>query len=238
MARVICLVVVKNEADRHLADTLVWNGGLADGLMVFDDNSTDDSRGVARRVGARVVQAPFDKSFMHHEGQFRQEAWETLRHAMGMREGDWVLCPDADEFILGGRDGIEQSITMAIVAGCRSVSVPVYEVFGFDPDGRPLCRIDGWWSTIQGIRLAQWTGFTQFPAKRMASGSVPKIVEPSVCSEATSVLHYGYANELDRQTKYLRYRGLPGHSERHVESIMQTPITRRLEYQARPDAAC
>lgn len=78
-------VITHDEADR-IADCLA-SLAFCDEIVVVDSGSTDATREIAQRMGARVLQRPFDG--FRSQKQF---AVEQATH-------DWVLCVDADERI-------------------------------------------------------------------------------------------------------------------------------------------
>ena len=86
MPRLSAILVVRNEAGQ-LADCLAELAGLADEIVVVDDESTDSTPEVARRFTDRILTRKLDRF-----GAQRQFA---LDHATG----DWVLSIDADERI-------------------------------------------------------------------------------------------------------------------------------------------
>lgn len=86
MPRLSAILVVRNEAGQ-LDDCLAGVVGLADEIILVDDESNDDTRDVARRFTDRVLTRKLDRF-----GAQRQFA---LDHATG----DWVLSIDADERI-------------------------------------------------------------------------------------------------------------------------------------------
>src|SRR3546814_9500490 len=76
-------IIAFNEADR-IGDCLA-SLAFCDEIVVVDSGSVDGTRELCERLGARVLQRPFDG--------FRSQkrfAVEQCRH-------DWVLCLDADE---------------------------------------------------------------------------------------------------------------------------------------------
>ncbi|MGP8049545.1 MAG: glycosyltransferase family 2 protein [Desulfobaccales bacterium] len=79
------LVCTKNEARNLKAclESVAWAGDL----VVLDSGSDDDTVNIARRLGARVVQRPFDNFSAH-----KNWALDNLDFAH-----DWVLILDADE---------------------------------------------------------------------------------------------------------------------------------------------
>ncbi|MEH6422032.1 glycosyltransferase family 2 protein [Pseudomonas sp. CGJS7] len=76
-------VIAFNEADR-IGDCLA-SLAFCDEIVVVDSHSTDQTRQIAERMGARVIVRTFDG--FRSQKQF---AVEQARH-------DWVLCLDADE---------------------------------------------------------------------------------------------------------------------------------------------
>ncbi len=76
-------IIAFNEADR-IGDCLA-SLAFCDEIVVVDSGSTDGTRALAERLGARVLVRPFDG--FRSQKQF---AVEQATH-------DWVLCLDADE---------------------------------------------------------------------------------------------------------------------------------------------
>jgi glycosyltransferase involved in cell wall biosynthesis len=80
------VIIAKNEAavmDRCLQSVQ----GISDDIMVCDTGSTDDTRAIAARRGARIVDMVW-KGY----GATKNEAQQLARH-------DWILQLDADEMI-------------------------------------------------------------------------------------------------------------------------------------------
>lgn len=82
----VCMIV-KNEA-AHLPRCLESVREVADDLVVVDTGSSDATREVARRFGARVFELPWPDDFSAARNV-------SLAHATG----DWILAIDADESI-------------------------------------------------------------------------------------------------------------------------------------------
>jgi glycosyltransferase involved in cell wall biosynthesis len=80
----LCLIVRDEEA--HLADCLRPVAGLMHEMIVVDTGSADRTREVARGLGARVLDFPWQDSFAAARN-------EALRHAAG----DWIFWLDADD---------------------------------------------------------------------------------------------------------------------------------------------
>jgi glycosyltransferase involved in cell wall biosynthesis len=80
-------MVVKNSAD-DLSTCLTSAADLVDEIIVVDTGSTDPSKEIAGRFGARV----YDFAWV---GDFAAARNESLRHATG----EWLFWMDADEWI-------------------------------------------------------------------------------------------------------------------------------------------
>jgi glycosyltransferase involved in cell wall biosynthesis len=80
-------MIVRDE-EQYLAGCLESAADLVDEIIIVDTGSTDSTREIARRFGARV----FDFQWADHFGAARNE---SLRHATG----DWIFWLDADERI-------------------------------------------------------------------------------------------------------------------------------------------
>lgn len=237
MTRVFGLTVGRNEEHRYLREMLAhcW---LFDGHLFFDDGSVDLTPKIARAHGCTVVQRRSDEpSFLEHEGQFRQRAWDTLVETFGLQEGDWVLSIDCDEILVGDGDlrqvhhRLRQITRQA--AGYDGIVMPIPEVFDVLPDGTPMVRTDGFWGTIAGPRLFRYRPGGKFSPKAMGSGSEPSYVATGKLwrqEHGLYLLHYGYARAADREAKHARYSALVhGHADRHIQSIVARPTLRRWE---------
>jgi hypothetical protein len=82
-------MIVRNE-EQNLAASLESIADLMDEIVVVDTGSSDRTRDVARRFGARVFDFPWVDSFAAARN-------ESLRHATG----DWIVWFDADERLTG-----------------------------------------------------------------------------------------------------------------------------------------
>jgi tetratricopeptide (TPR) repeat protein len=78
-------MIVKNE-EAHLPGCLESVADLVDEIVVVDTGSTDGTRAIAERFGARVVDFPWTEDFSAARN-------ESLRHATGQ----WIFWLDADD---------------------------------------------------------------------------------------------------------------------------------------------
>lgn len=228
--KVICNMVVRNEADRYLESCLDWVGHHVDELFVTDDRSDDESVNVAIAQGATVFTRGADQpSFLEAEGSFRENGWQRMLETYQPQEGDWILGLDADEFPI--ECNVREVCDEANRRGYASINIKIPEIFSLDPLAE---RTDGFWGTIVGTRLMRYQpGPQTFRQPTMGSGVFPSYAyhcrnwsERDDCG--LRIMHFGYADPDDREEKYLRYKSQHrnGHAGSHIESILMPPKLR------------
>lgn len=238
--RVLALTVGRNEADRYLPTMLEHLSKIVDGHFFMDDQSTDNTVDIATYWCETMVRPDGVPSFLEHEGQFRQFAYDRFQERFNLTDGDWVLAIDCDELLVSDTDthgpDIRAKLDRAIglAGGMNAIVMPVPECFGFDDDGTPLCRTDGFWGGIKGTRLYRWQRGGVFADKRMGSGSEPTYaIQPPRSSNhgGVYIMHFGYADPADVRAKYERYNATEhGHNDKHIQSIIATPTLSRWHY--------
>ncbi|HEY1309294.1 MAG TPA: glycosyltransferase family 2 protein [Vicinamibacterales bacterium] len=233
-------MVVKNELGRYLPECIGHLREFCDLVVVLDDGSTD-------RTGEwlddntdemMVVQHldPSDGFFSGHEGRKRNE---LLRFTLNQLP-DWVLAIDADEFISDGQ------AVRDYCAGPREVgTLEMEEVWRCDKKGMQL-RMDGGWRphpvpSLWSARLSGRRGQAlHIPDRALACGREPDAVRRlfgRARSTGSSILHFGWAKEADRQGRYDRYVKADGgqfHANAHLESIMWPDEKVRLQERVWP----
>jgi hypothetical protein len=232
--RIIGHMVTRNELGRYLTATIQWMREITDVQYVYDDRSIDGTFGHLQRAGVPASQRnPSDPSFEDDESAFRANAWQAMEEHHEPSPNDWILCVDADEFIVAPhpertRDVLTETVEQHRTHG--AVTVAVNEVFGFDDDHTPLLRLDGYWGQITACRLVRWRYGAQFPTRTEGGGSVPAAWTTTATSIVDlSVMHLGYARASDREAKHARYRATSGHNPRHIASILEPPKLTRWE---------
>ncbi len=101
--RISFCMIAKNEAER-LSRCLTSVADLVAEMLVVDTGSTDDSKAVAARLGARVVDFPWVDDFSAARN-------ESIRHA----RGDWIFWLDGDEDL----DEVNRQRLRTLFAGLR-----------------------------------------------------------------------------------------------------------------------
>lgn len=234
MRRIIGHMVTRNERNRYLPVSIHWLRHLVDDMFVYDDQSDDGTYEFLHEKVVPAKQRPLDgTSFAEDESAFRSAAWREMEICCVPTPDDWILCIDADEFLLpqnsdgrSTRGVLRQTIRRAELADHTDITFGVAEVFDFADDGTPLVRTDAFWACIIARRLARWYPDATFPVRCEGGGSLPRARRETVERNELAVVHFGYARSEDRQAKYDRYRAGRGHNPRHVDSILRPPILR------------
>ena len=99
MAKLSIVLAVRNE-EENIGRCLESVRGLADEIVVVDEYSTDKTREIAEKLGAKVYFEP------HHD-IFHITKQKALDHATG----DWILQLDADEVVT---EALAKEIKLAI----------------------------------------------------------------------------------------------------------------------------
>jgi tetratricopeptide (TPR) repeat protein len=182
--RVSLTMIVKNE-EQNLPACLASAADLVDEVIVVDTGSTDRTKDVAARFGARIFDFPWINDF----GAARNEA---LRHATG----DWILWLDAD-------DRIDEPNRRKLRALFASLG-PENGAYSFKCISHASSEA-GSATEIEHVRL-----FRRHPQVRW-EGRIHEQVLPSVertggVQKRTDVTihHYGYQDPAERRRKLER----------------------------------
>jgi len=175
----VCMIV-RNEAARlEGAIGSVRAGGLDGEVVVCDTGSTDDTRGLAARLGARVTEFAWCDDFAAARNACQREA-----------RGEWVLWLDADERLkLGSGEAVRRAI-----ADRHTVAYQVIREDFFSHD-----RTD-WFSEMYQLRLVRRDLPVRFvgrihehldPAPVELAAKMGKAVRVS----GVRLQHWGYTND-------------------------------------------
>lgn len=222
---IIGSMVIKNEIDRYLEASLTKLIASCQKVFVADDGSDDGSAELAEKLGAKVWRNT-GTSFKENESVFRQAAWDQMAKMFKLKETDWVLSLDADEYFIGNLTKLKELLKIAQHRTCFSMPIP--EVWETEP---LQVRVDGFWRGNYNRRFAKYNPNLKFRDVPMGCGSVPSNGPSTELSMQLGILHFGYANEDDRQAKHDFYKSLPahGHNQGHIDSIITKPKLEHLD---------
>ncbi|QBQ74849.1 glycosyltransferase [Caudovirales GX15bay] len=229
--RIIGHMVTHNELERYLPASITWLERLCDEVVIFDDLSTDGTDDYLRARGLTVGRRhPAELGFATDESFFRQTAWRFMEMSARPTFADWILCIDADEFLVpvadvNPRDALTDLVQWATARDRQELVFKVAEAFGWDGQNLSI-RVDGYWGDISALRLVRWRPQSTFASRRQGGGSVPNGRGSRPLPAGTMrLLHLGYVREQDRQVRHQRYTNMPGHNPYHVASIRSRPLT-------------
>jgi glycosyltransferase involved in cell wall biosynthesis len=199
-------IITYNEEDRIAA--AIASLSCCDEVLVIDSESTDRTREIAARCGARVVQRKW-------EGYSRQKNFAAEQAA-----NDWILSIDADE-----RVSVELSNEIlawkALETAANAFSMP-RRVFYF---GKWI-QHSGWYPDrkirLYHRRRARWTG--DFVHERLS-------VEGPISELSGDLLHFPYRSWADQMQRADRYIELA------TREAKPSPMSDSLKLLAGPPAA-
>lgn len=221
------MIVCERELDRYLDESVAALLEFCDEVALLCDRDNGWSERLIGRWGAdgaRVVGRTHSYGetvvdFFAHEGDARQRLLEfTLR-----LEPTHVLAIDADEFVADGR-GLRTLIAQSR-SDVRVWPLSMLEVWEATTD--QLClRVDGGWrpQPVPAVWKVEPGIVYRFPDRALACGRVPtRVQDVAPAWVRGEILHFGWANEHDRQARYDRYvlhDGGQFHASAHLQSIM------------------
>lgn len=199
----IVAALVKNESSRYWKSCLQTWSEFADKIVVLDDNSTDKTAAMARKVKKAVVYTRYGASAWGAESEARRELFDT---AMSEAEvGDHVLWLDADMVPLADpREFINNR--------SDTYFFTLYDLWGRDGKDRLVYREDAFWSAHTRPRAWMVRKSKHLPSewgdRGLHCGHLPLNYEshtPFFVPPSHALLHYGYADEADRHEKAAAY---------------------------------
>lgn len=230
----IASVIVRNERRRYLQPFVEHLLEFVDEIRVLDDRSDDGTREWLREQERVYVQHSTALPMFVDEGAARNALLDWTIAGKPTH----VIAIDSDEFVSNGA---------ALRAACEADldpgvwSLEMQEVW--KADRRKLwTREDGGWRAHRVPVLwrvperldASW----RIEGKALACGREPMAVRklaPRALRTGVSLLHFGWANEAERERRYQRYVDADNgkyHAGSHLRSIMWPD--RRVRLKSRP----
>jgi glycosyltransferase involved in cell wall biosynthesis len=177
-------IITFNEADRIGACIEALR--FCDEIVVVDSHSSDDTRAIAARLGAHVI----ERDWPGYRSQ-KQFATDAASH-------DWVLCVDADERVTPALRAQIERLRAGGFAGASGWTIPRLT----DYFGRFLRHGNAWPDRqirLYDRRAARWVGY-EVHEKIAVTGAVAALSGP--------VEHFAYRNFDDHLARMDRYAAL------------------------------
>jgi len=218
--KLVAGLLVRNEINRYLEESVGHLLEFCDEVRVLDDGSTDGTSEWLTEVhDSRLKHRRRDTpGFYEHEGRTRNELLQWTLEG----EPTHVLAIDADEFV-ADPGAVRSSCAM----GGSVYTLDMQEVWELDGDCLCIREDGGWrshpipilWAVTRGAEA--W----RISDRPLACGRVPLEVQTRrrPPDSGTEILHFGWANEEERATRHARYvehdQGRY-HRNDHLDSIM------------------
>jgi hypothetical protein len=185
---------------------------FADDIVIVDSGSTDDTQAIARRHGARVINAPW-RGF----GPQKQIAVEAAKH-------DWVLCVDADE-------RVTSELAASIAAALSAPTASAYRMARCNRFlGRWLRHGEGYpdWSLrLFDRRHARWSG-DAVHERVIHEGPVASLAGDLQHESAATLEQY-----LDKQNRYTSLQASTLHAagcHAGILRLLASPLLRFIKF--------
>lgn len=213
-------MVVKNEENRYLRETLEHVKKYADEFIIIDDASTDNTVEVCKEILKDVPHKIIvnKKSLFSREYKLRRQQWdETIK-----MDPDWILFLDADEIFEDRMVEISKKLI-------TNSDIDLYCFRLFDMWNNTHYRDDEYWNAHRRFMPFMMRYQPKFKYKfnktNQHCGRMPKNVYGlNYANVDVRIKHYGWSREEDRVNKYNRYMELDRNGKHGIlgqyESIM------------------
>lgn len=228
MAKLTLMMLVKNEADRYLKQTLDSASEYVDEIVILDDNSTDDTYEICKSYPKVVrIERVQGVDFATNESAPRRQLFDMTCET----NPDWIISLDADE-IMENRFKREIRTLIDNPGGNYWFGI----VFHHFWHSITHYRVDKLWAPCAGPRIFRFIPGYEYTwqQSRLHCGSLPNNIFSNFTGKNTDyrVKHYGYAGSPERtRQKYDWYIERDPNSEMcprsHYDSMLDTdPVLR------------
>lgn len=191
--------LVRNEADRWLKTVLEQMVKVCDKVVIVDDGSTDETPEICSQYGE--VHRRYTSQWATNEVMRRKELWALATREA--KDGDWVLCLDADETI-PLIELLPEVLKQVETAECDGLGFRLYDMWN-----ETHYRDDQWWRGHKGL----WPMCVRYNANKeyiwnetpLHCGRFPKNAIDRLAQSEIAIQHWGWSKPEDRQVKYERY---------------------------------
>lgn len=201
-------MLVKNEADRWLIETIAQMQKLCDRLIFLDDGSTDETPEICEQYGE--VHRSRDSFWATNEIMQRRALWDLA--TAEAKEGDWILCLDADEILVGDIEYLKRDIEIFGNALPKSsIAFPLYDMWDeehyredqyWNAHTRPWEMMVRYHPSIKYVWREQKLHCGRFP---LNAGQPINAEKSLYFIPKIKIKHMGWSTPEDRRRKYIRY---------------------------------
>ena len=221
--KLIVGLLIKNEADKYLKEVLDDIATYADGFVVVDNGSVDNSAEICLSYEKCLKVIIDTADWNTNETHLRK----VLFNLACSFSPDWILILDADEIL-------EKNFRQFLPGLMESKE---YNWYGFTIchfwGSKTYYRIDKLWAPHNSyIRMCRWLPkFNYLWPNYNIGNPLPMNVHQILNGKKTDIRikHLAYSNTEDIKKRYDRYSTRPGdfHQKTHVESILDKNIILR-----------
>ena len=194
------MILVKNEADRWLVDTLTQLKKISDRIVVLDDVSSDNTVDICKKFTKEVYENN-ESLWGQDELLARQKLWNlTIKKA---NYGDWIICLDADELFVEGHLEYIKYLFKTLSSGVDSIGFKLHDMWN-----DTHYRNDQYWQAHNHY----WCMAIKYDAreyvwhnKKLHCGRFPANGGKAMLPTQIPIKHMGWSRETDRAKKYIRY---------------------------------
>ncbi|WP_158289533.1 glycosyltransferase [Paenibacillus flagellatus] len=203
--KLTAMMLVRNEADRYLTQTLDDLNRYVDAFVIVDDASTDRTVEICASYDKVEKLIALKEHGFHNEVQLRKLCWRETTAT----DAEWILALDADEIF-------EERMKTEIDGLLRREDVdawafPLYDFWG----STEYYRSDRLWRAHEhhGVFLLRNKPFEeQWRETPVHCGRIPSNVMQTFRVEKSDIRlkHYGWANRNEHAAKFERYMKADG----------------------------
>ncbi|TNF01285.1 MAG: glycosyltransferase [Bacteroidetes bacterium] len=205
---IVCIVQVYNEiVTGHLKEFFDENSALFDGIVVYDDGSTDGSYEYCLEKATKVIRSASNdfKKELRHKKQLITEA-EDLG-------AEFIVSLDADEILVMDREKLESYCRWLAESGVDAISVDFINLWR----SSNYKRVDSLFDEYKPVKIWKHKpGSDPYPniVDKLHQPLHPQYLENIVHRDDVKLLHTGFSTEERILRKFLVYRA---HGQRGFE---------------------
>jgi len=225
-------MLVRNEEGRYLERVLEQMRSVCDKIIILDDASTDRTPEICEEYG--VIVHCSDQSYWGTDELMQRKVLWNLATEQA-KNGDWILCLDADETITNIEKLREVCMFADLHPEVDGIAFPLYDMWD-----EAHYREDELWNA----HTRPWMMCVKYDPNReyvwretpLHCGRFPLNANAGdiVTTPGMAIQHWGWSRAPDREAKYRRYmeadpEGKSGSLTQYQSILDERPTLRRFE---------